>query len=151
MQEEKRKVESKILGLESDLKLAVEAKQTLEEERDHYKSEMSERAKERDRLRRTIQELEDQMKDFKRVKGDLTKLKLQVGDALKRVKEANEGTQSQLSCLSCLDYLEDPLMLLCGHSICSKCFRTHSDPNSKDSIVFCEECKIETKNKLIKD
>ena len=23
----------------------------------------------------------------------------------------------------------------------------HSDPTSKDSIVFCEECKIETRNK----
>ena len=42
-------------------------------------------------------------------------------------------------------------MLCCGHSICSKCFRTHSDPNSKDSIVFCEECKIETKNKDLQD
>ena len=23
----------------------------------------------------------------------------------------------------------------------------HSDPTSRDSIVFCEECKIETRNK----
>ena len=42
-------------------------------------------------------------------------------------------------------------MLVCGHSICLKCFRTHSDPNSKDSIVFCEECKLETKNKELQD
>ena len=55
--------------------------------------------------------------------------------------------ESNLSCLSCLEFLEDPLMLIWGHSICLKCFKTHSDPNSKDSIVFCEECKIETKNK----
>jgi hypothetical protein len=44
-----------------------------------------------------------------------------------------------------------PLTLLCGHSICSKCFRTHSDPKSADSLVFCEECKIETKNKSLRE
>lgn len=27
----------------------------------------------------------------------------------------------------------------------------HSDPKSKDSLVFCEECKIETKNKNLKE
>ena len=27
----------------------------------------------------------------------------------------------------------------------------HSDPNSQDSLVFCEECKIETKNKQLTD
>ena len=32
-----------------------------------------------------------------------------------------------------------------------KCFNTHSDPKSKDSLVFCEECKIETKNKNLKE
>ena len=56
-----------------------------------------------------------------------------------------------MSCLSCLEYLKDPLTLVCGHSICRKCFETHSDPNSKDSLVFCEECKIETKNKVLKE
>jgi hypothetical protein len=44
-----------------------------------------------------------------------------------------------------------PLTLLCGHSICAKCFRTHSDPKSAESLVFCEECKIETKNKALKE
>jgi hypothetical protein len=27
----------------------------------------------------------------------------------------------------------------------------HSDPKSADSLVFCEECKIETKNKSLKE
>ena len=62
-----------------------------------------------------------------------------------------ESLVSTLSCLSCLSYLKDPQTLNCGHSICRTCFTTHSDPNSKDSLVFCEECKIETKNKLIKE
>jgi len=44
-----------------------------------------------------------------------------------------------------------PLTLLCGHSICNKCFRTHSDPKSQDSLVFCEECKVETKNKSLRE
>ena len=58
-----------------------------------------------------------------------------------------ENIESTLSCLSCLSFLDDPLMLTCGHSICRACFTTHSDPKSRDSIVFCEECKLETKNK----
>ena len=44
-----------------------------------------------------------------------------------------------------------PLTLLCGHSICAKCFNTHSDPKSADSLVFCEECKSETKNKVLRE
>jgi len=27
----------------------------------------------------------------------------------------------------------------------------HSDPKSQDSLVFCEECKIETKNKNLRN
>lgn len=78
-----------------------------------------------------------------------------------------------LSCLSCVEFLEDPpVTLICGHSICKpvskvfqwgsscacllttipvQCFNRHSDPNSKDSLVFCEECKFETKNKHMRD
>ena len=69
--------------------------------------------------------------------------------ALEKIKKPNEQIDSQLSCLSCLNYLskEKPQTLICGHSICADCFNKHSDPNSKDSLVFCEECKIETKNK----
>ena len=56
-----------------------------------------------------------------------------------------------LSCLSCLNLLDQPLTLNCGHSICKKCFEQHSDPKSKESIVFCEDCKMETKNKSLKE
>lgn len=59
--------------------------------------------------------------------------------------------ESALSCLSCTEYLKDPMTLLCGHSICRKCFTTHSDPNSQESLVFCEECKLETKNKVLRE
>ena len=104
-------------------------------------------SKEKDKFRRQVQELEDKLTNFKKLKGDLIKVKTMVADCIKRIKASNDSTQSQLSCLSCLEFLEAPLMLCCGHSICSKCFWTHSDPSSKDSIVFCEECKIETKNK----
>ena len=41
------------------------------------------------------------------------------------------------------------MTLVCGHSICKSCFHTHSDPRSKDSLVYCEECKMETKNKQL--
>jgi len=69
---------------------------------------------------------------------------------LEKNSKATADLDSTLSCLSCLEYLESPLTLHCGHSICNKCYTTHSDPKSKDSLVFCEECKIETKNRDLK-
>jgi hypothetical protein len=80
-------------------------------------------------------------------------------DSLAVLKHHTEQVSGTLSCLSCLEFLKCgpgsgmpmPLTLLCGHSICNKCFRTHSDPKSADSLVFCEECKIETKNKSLRE
>ena len=43
------------------------------------------------------------------------------------------------------------ITLTCGHSICKSCFAEHSDPTSKDSLVFCEDCRIETKNRNLKE
>lgn len=43
------------------------------------------------------------------------------------------------------------MTLTCGHSICKECFEIHSDPKSKDSLVFCEDCKTETKNRNLKE
>ena len=73
--------------------------------------------------------------------------------AYERMKTGFEPIESTLSCLSCLSFLKEPkpLTLICGHSICKNCFNQHSDPKSADSLVFCEECKIETKNKQLKD
>ena len=59
--------------------------------------------------------------------------------------------ENTLGCLSCLNLLHNPLTLACGHSICKSCFEEHSDPRSKDSLVFCEDCKLETKNKNLKE
>ena len=39
------------------------------------------------------------------------------------------------------------ITLICGHSICKCCFEKHSDPKSKESLVYCEDCQQETKNK----
>lgn len=72
-------------------------------------------------------------------------------DSIQKLKKSHESINTTLSCLSCLEYLQEPLTLICGHSICVKCFNTHSDPKSKDSLVFCEECKIETKNKNLRE
>ena len=88
--------------------------------------------------------LEEKAEEGEKLKKELVRL-------LQRNRKHVEQLDSTLSCLSCLEYLKDPLTLVCGHSICRKCFNTHSDPNSKDSLVFCEECKIETKNKVLKE
>ena len=49
-----------------------------------------------------------------------------------KMKVGFQPVESTLSCLSCLEYLiePEPLTLVCGHSICAKCFNQHSDPNS---------------------
>lgn len=75
----------------------------------------------------------------------------QVKDIL-LVNDINLGPiENTISCLSCLNILKDPLTLNCGHSICKACFQEHSDPKSKDSLVFCEDCKLETKNKNLRE
>ena len=71
------------------------------------------------------------------------------------IKTPIDSIEGTLSCLSCLGFLEaeKPLTLKCVHSICADCYNKHGDGgNSKDTIIFCEECKLETKNKeLIKE
>lgn len=80
------------------------------------------------------------------------------------VRNATALMDRTLSCLSCLKPIGDLptdknhvrgvfdstdiddegtncLTLGCGHSICKQCFETHSDPASKDSLVFCEDCQ----------
>ena len=85
-----------------------------------------------------------QLRDYENLKSEILRL-------LDKNTKSAADLDSTLSCLSCLEYLKNPQTLLCGHSICRKCFETHSDPKSKDSLVFCEECKIETKNKMLKE
>ena len=75
---------------------------------------------------------------------DRQKMAITISSSLLKLLQAQEV---QLSCLSCSRLVSDPLMLSCGHSICPSCLTKHSDPKSKDSIVFCEDCKLETKNK----
>lgn len=89
----------------------------------------------------------------------LKQLQKLVLDQMGMLKKHVDSVSGTLSCLSCLEFLKCgpgtgvpmPLTLLCGHSICAKCFKTHSDPKSPDSLVFCEECKIETKNKALRE
>jgi hypothetical protein len=82
---------------------------------------------------------------------DLKSIKKNLKMAIEKMHKSFESIETTLSCLSCLEPLIDPLTLVCGHSICRKCFNTHSDPGSEESLVFCEECKIETKNRNLKE
>ena len=99
---------------------------------------------------------------------------MQITDLLYKKKDATALMDRTLSCLSCLkmigtlgneknltkgvydssmiDAEGTPCITLeCGHSICKNCFETHSDPKSKESLVFCEDCHHETKNKNLRE
>lgn len=104
-----------------------------------------------DKIKQKYIALEKEMEEVTQRLSDEQMLRSRIQTILARNKKDVEDLDSTLSCLSCLEYLQEPLVLICGHSICRSCFNTHSDPNSKDSLVFCEECKIETKNKMLKD
>ena len=90
------------------------------------------------------------------------------------VRNANAMMDRTLSCLSCLTFVGDLstdknhvkgvyvsedmdeegtncITLTCGHSICKSCFEMHSDPTSKDSLVFCEDCQSQTKNRNLRE
>mmetsp|Transcript_32132 Transcript_32132/g.28478 ORF Transcript_32132/g.28478 Transcript_32132/m.28478 type:complete len:143 (-) Transcript_32132:46-474(-) len=114
---------------------------------DQLRDQFLELKKEKDSLGRIKNKLEEKISIFEKQMSDFNTFKDTLIVTAKKMLKHFEPVESNLSCLSCLEFLEDPLMLICGHSICLKCFKTHSDPNSKDSIVFCEECKVETKNK----
>ena len=43
-------------------------------------------SKEKDKFRRQVQELEDKLVNFKKLRGDLSKLKIIVADCIKRIK-----------------------------------------------------------------
>ena len=127
-------------GFEEDMK---EGRARNEQLRD----QITEIIKEKDQLIRVNNKLEEKVSFMEKQHSDFNTFKDTIVITTKKIIKNYEPIESNLSCLSCLEFLEDPLMLICGHSICLKCFKTHSDPQSKDSIVFCEECKVETKNK----
>jgi len=49
-------------------------------------------------------------------------IKKEILRLLDKNRKQTEDLDSTLSCLSCLEPLADPLTLICGHSICRKCF-----------------------------
>jgi chromosome segregation ATPase len=103
---------------------------------DQLRQRISEIASEKDKVARVNTKLEDELMKLKKAHNDFHTFKDTIVLTTKKILKSYELIDSNLSCLSCLEFLEDPLMLICGHSICLKCFKTHSDPNSKDSIVF---------------
>lgn len=42
-----------------------------------------------------------------------------------------------LGCLCCMEFVLQPMMLQCGHSICQKCVKQHLHPWKTDSVVLC--------------
>lgn len=141
----------------------------LRTEREHMKSQIDQLNTDNKKMITELEQLKRKLEDqyvlvksqserADKLASNLTKEKLDNDNLSAKVKALlsifekfvmqMKPVESVLSCLSCVTFIEEPPMTLtCGHSICITCFTKHSDPNSKDSLVFCEECKLETKNK----
>ena len=80
--------------LKNEIKLYADQIKNLESERDHFKQEFEYMGKEKDKFWWMCQELEDKLQQFKKLWGDLSKLKTMVGDCIKRIKKSNDSTSS---------------------------------------------------------
>ncbi|CDW71255.1 viral a-type inclusion protein [Stylonychia lemnae] len=155
----------KLSDLQKELDQFKESNSNLQLQLQQQKQSFSQKDKEQDALYQELKQFKDQIEQMMKKQTTLERdlqanqkqaerlviVKKGIMDAIAKMKKSFESIDTTLSCLSCLEFLNDPLTLVCGHSICQKCFNTHSDPKSKDSLVFCEECKIETKNKNLRE
>ena len=69
-------------------------------------------------MKKRVKQLEAELNEFASVKQELSSLKNKVAAQVTKLLKAFEPIESHLSCLSCLQFLDHPLMLVCGHSIC---------------------------------
>jgi len=99
-------------------------------------------------MRDKLQKSEVRLKEETEQRHELQQVKERVTSLNEKLKVNFGPIESTLSCLSCLSFLSEPnpCTLICGHAICRTCFNEHSVPTSAESVILCEECKIETKN-----
>jgi len=69
--------------------------------------------------------------------------------AVLKTSSSFESLENSLSCLRCFEFLQDPLLLNCGHSICKNCFSSHTDIKFPEAMTYCEDCQVKTLNKDI--
>ena len=161
----------KILSVEKEKVFAVQNMEKMEQE-------VKEIRESEEILNQQLEKAESRLKSEQSKNDKLTGVTQGLQSLHEKMKVGFQPIESTLSCLSCLEYLAEPNphTLVCGHSICNKvsyqksfciapylyqycniflflfqCFNQHSDPKSQDSLVFCEECKIETKNKQLRE
>lgn len=113
-------IKSMQLTLEGKQKICEQLEKTLLEKRKEFESEMeSLKKKNQDLLSKKavlmnpdeLQKIKDGLKISKDLKNSLLGI-------VDRSKSSIDAVNSTLSCLSCLKFLDKPLMLVCGHSIC---------------------------------
>lgn len=91
---------------------------------------VSRELQEKNQIAKTFVEMQESLKKREE---NLNKTKITIS----KLKNAFESFELSFACSNCSELQNEPVLLLCGHSICEKCA-------SKGAKIRCERCKKDT-------